>query len=353
MSRYKIGKSSSKSRRIPHRVWWLLLAVLVLGVVGSLVVRHKYDQALLPVSANQTTKLFTVAEGSSVKVIAANLEKDHLIRSAWAMELYIHSKELGTQLQAGTYAFAPSQGTRAIVTTLTKGKVSTRLITILPGERIDQVRAGLINESFAPADVDAALNPAQYIDLPVLSFMPANVTSLEGMLWPDSYQKDANTSVSVIIRESLVAMGQHLTPDVQQAFASENLTIYQGLIVTSIVTQEVNKPADQTQAAQVFLLRLKQGIMLGSDVTAFYGSQTAGKGQDVTYDSPYNTRLHSGLPPTPISTITANALNATAHPANTDWLFFVAGDDGTTYFSHTQAEHDALTQKYCHKLCSP
>ena len=352
MQRYHVRKGAALRRRVPRRIWWLLATLVALGVAGSLIVRHQYDQALRPVSTDQTTSLFTVDTGSTVKQISENLQKDHLIRSAWAMQLYIHSKELGSELQAGTYAFSPSAGTRSIVTTLTKGKVSTRLITILPGERIDQVRASLINEGYAPADVDAALNPAKYVDLPVLSFMPASVTSLEGMLWPDSYQKDANTSVSVIIRESLVAMGQHLTPDVQQAFASENLTIYQGLIVTSIVTQEVNKPADQTQAAQVFLLRLKQGIMLGSDVTAFYGSQTAGKGQDVTYDSPYNTRLHSGLPPTPISTITANALNATAHPASTDWLFFVAGDDGTTYFSRTQAEHDTLTQKYCHKLCN-
>jgi UPF0755 protein len=222
----------------------------------------------------------------------------------------------------------------------------------LPGRRIDQVRAGLINDGFAPADVDKALDPTQYADLPVIAYKPLSVNNLEGLLWPDSYQKDASTSVSVIIRESLVAMGEHLTPEVKQAFANENLTPYEGLILTSIVTQEVNKPADQPQAAQVFLTRLKQGMMLGSDVTAFYGSQTAGKGQDVTYDSPYNTRLHTGLPPTPISTITGNALNAMTHPANTDWLFFVAGDDGTTYFSHTQAAHDELTQKYCHKLCN-
>jgi UPF0755 protein len=65
----------------------------------------------------------------------------------------------------------------------------------------------------------------------------------------------------------------------------------------------------------------------------------------------HNTRIHTGLPPTPISNITESSLNAIAHPAGTDWLFFVTGDDGTTYFSKTAAEHEALAAKYCHKLC--
>jgi UPF0755 protein len=121
--------------------------------------------------------------------------------------------------------------------------------------------------------------------------------------------------------------------------------------LASIITQEVNKPAEQAQAAQVFLTRIKMGVMLGSDPTAKYGSIIAGRSPSLTYDSPYNTALHTGLPPGPISTVTLSALNATTHPAATDWLYFVAGDDGTTYFSKTLDEHQALTDKYCHKLC--
>jgi UPF0755 protein len=91
--------------------------------------------------------------------------------------------------------------------------------------------------------------------------------------------------------------------------------------------------------------------MLGSDVTARYGAISAGKAPSLSYDSPYNTLLHPGLPPTPISTISISALAAAAHPAPTNWLYFVTGDDGTTYFSTNLKDHQALTQKYCHKLC--
>lgn len=349
MAAYIIGKKRSF---LPKRVWWLIGVLIVLAIVGMVVARHVYTSGLNPVSYSQQTQIFTVKQGSSVKQIAGNLEDAHLIRSAWAFELYIHSKDLAAKLQAGTYAFSPSEGTEDIVSIMTRGRVATQLITILPGRRIDEIRADLINYGFAPEAVDKALDPAQYADLPALAFKPADVTTLEGLLWPDSWYKDASTSPTYIIRESLTAMGDHMTPDVQAAFAAQNLTVYRGLTLASIVVQEVNKPADQAMAAQVFLSRLKAGSVLGSDVTAKYGAVIVGRSpNDLSYDSPYNTHIHPGLPPSPISTITLNGLNAAAHPANTNWLYFVAGDDGTTHFAANLQDHQANVQKYCHKLC--
>ena len=349
MRRYHVTKGGRS--RVPKRIWWLLTALISLVVIGVLISRQVYDNDLAPVSDSQQRQIFTVEKGSTVKEIAVDLEDAHLIRSAWAFQLYVHSKELNTQLQAGTYALSPSQSTPDIVTTLTHGKVATKLVTILPGRRIDQVRADLINAGFAPAAVDRALDPAQYRDLPALAYKPDHVNTLEGLLWPDSYQKQPDTDPAVIIRESLVAMGERLTPDVQAAFAAQGLTTYQGLILTSTVGQEVSKPGDQAQAAQVFLKALKIGMMLGSDSTTKYGAIAAGQRPNLNHDSPYNTLVHTGLPPTPISTISISSLHAATHPAATDWLYFVSGDDGTTYFSKTIEEHEALTQKYCHELC--
>lgn len=341
----------AKRHRFPRRVWWLLAGLIVALLAGIVLARHIYYVQLRPVSADQRTQIFIVETGSTVKQIADNLEKAKLIRSAWALELYSHSKELGNQVKAGTYALSPSQGTTSIMTTLTKGKVTTRLVTILPGRRIDQVRADLINSGFSPTAVDSALQPAQYGDLPVMAFKPAGVNTLEGLLWPDSFQKNPDTDPSVIVRESLTEMGEHLTPDVQAQFAAEGLTTYQGVTLASIIIQEVGKPSDQTQVAQVFLSRLKSNATLGSDVTARYGSIEAGLSPSLTYDSPYNTLIHTGLPPTPISTISTNSLYAATHPAATNWLYFVAGDNGTTYFSTNLQDHQAQTQQYCHKLC--
>jgi UPF0755 protein len=327
-----------------------LAIIAVLGIV--LETRHLYIQGLGPVSDSQKTQIFNIKSGATVKSIASDLESQHLIKSAWALRVYAHGRGLESKFQAGTYALSPNQGTISIVRTLTKGKVSSGLVTILPGRRIDQVRADLINDGFSPADVDKALDPTQYADLPVLGLKPANVNNLEGLLWPDSWDKDTTTPPSYIIRQSLMAMGDHLTPDVQAAFAAEGLTPYQGLTLASVVVQEVNNPTDQTQAAQVFLRRLREGSLLQSDVTARYGAIAAGLAPSLTYDSPYNTHLHRGLPPTPISSVNQTSLDAVAHPANTDWLYFVTGDDGTTYFAGTLQQHEANVHKYCHKLCS-
>jgi peptidoglycan lytic transglycosylase G len=339
-------------RLVPLWVWWLLGGLIVLISAGVLLTHHIYDRDLSAVNTDPTTKIFTINRGSSVEQIANNLQRSHLIRSAWAFQLYVRGHGLNDQLQAGTYALSASQDTPSIVNTLTKGKVATKLVTILPGRRIDQVRADLINDGFSPTSVDQALNPAQYASLPVMAFKPASVITLEGLLWPDSFQKSSATSPSTIIRESLVEMGRQLTPDVQATFANEGLNTYQGLILASIVEQEVSKPTDQSQAAQVFMSRLKAGTTLGSDVTARYGAIEAGLSPSLSYDSPYNTLIHTGLPPTPISTVSPNSLAAAEHPAATNWLYFVTGDNGTTYFSTNLQDHEAQVQQYCHKLCS-
>lgn len=342
---------SNKKSRVPRKVWWIVLVFVGLALVGTVVARQLYDRGLGPVSNSQQSQIFTVESGDTVKQVAVRLENEHLIRSAWAFQLYTHSKNVSDKIQAGTYALSPSQGTPEIVTILTQGKVTTKLVTILPGRRIDQVKADLINSGFQPAAVEKALNPANYSDLPALAFKPSNVNTLEGLLWPDSFQKQPDTEPSVIIRESLVEMGQQLTPDVQAAFAAEGLTTYQGIILASIVLQEVNKPADQAQAAQVFMARLKAGMTLDSDATARYGAIQAGYAPSLDYDSAYNTYKNPGLPPTPISTINASSLAAAAHPASTNWLYFVSGDDGITYFSTNLQDHEALTKQHCHKLC--
>ncbi len=354
MTSYKANHSKSgRARRGFLRPVGLALLVFAVSLAVALVAgRLVYSRDLRPVSNDQQTRIITIKPGSGVTQIAEQLAAAHLIKSAWALQLYAHAHGASAKFQAGSYALAPNAGIPQIVTTLTQGRTTTRLITILPGRRIDQLQADLINDGFSPEDVVRALKPAQYADVPIMKLVPPTTATLEGLLWPDSYQKDATTGPDYIVREALQAMTEHLTPSVIADLNAHGLSPYQGLTLASIVEQEVSKPTDRAQAAQVFLSRLKAGSALGSDPTAFYGSYIAGQMPNLSYDSPYNTLQRKGLPPTPISTISEGSLAATAKPAGTDWFYFVAGDDGTTYFSKTLAEHEALTAKYCHKLCS-
>ncbi|MET0779270.1 MAG: endolytic transglycosylase MltG [Candidatus Saccharimonadales bacterium] len=345
--------SRPPKRRLVKKLVVVGIVMVVLLVGATAAVRYTYFQNLKPVStSSQQAQRITVEKGATVDQIAKQLKDAGLIRSTWAFRLYVSSKEVREQLEAGTYMLEASQSLPEIVSQLTHGKVATDLVTIIPGQRIDQIRTTLENYGFSKAAVDVALNPATYAGNPVLVDKPSTVTTLEGYIYPDSYQKNDSTTPQQIIEASLREMGQKLTPDLRAAFARQGISAYEGLILASIVEQEVSRQSDRAQAAQVFIKRLNIGMPLGSDVTAYYGALIAGKGKTLLYDSPYNTRLHAGLPPTPISNVSASTLDAVAHPAATDYLYFVAGDDGVTHFTHTVQEHEAAAAQYCHKLCS-
>jgi UPF0755 protein len=325
-----------------------LVLLLVLVTIG---VWRYYEETLKPVNANASAETITIDSGASPSVIASLLHDKGIIRSAWTFEAYVRREGIGAALQAGTYSLSGRQSVQDIAAQLSHGKVQAQLVTILPGQRLDQIEQSLVNDGFSKADVDAALQPAQYEGNAALVDKPTG-NSLEGYLYPDSFERTSNTKVATIVQESIAEMQAHLTPSIRQAFANEGLSTYQGIVLASIVAQEVNKPNDMAQAAQVFLKRISQHMPLGSDVTAMYGSRLAGQGTSLTYDSPYNTLLHTGLPPTPISNVNATALEAVAHPAATNWLYFVTGDNGTTYFSQTFEQQQQNTQQYCHKLCA-
>ena len=329
----------------------LLIGIAVAVAVSIVSVFAYYTLSLRPVSKANASQEITIPAGSTMTDIAHSLDKAGLIRHWWAFEWCVHLKNGEGYLMAGTYVLSPSQSTPDIASMLTHGKVSAKLVAILPGQRIDQVRQSLIDQGFSEASVDDALDPTQYEALPVLADKPVGA-SLEGYLYPESFEKSVNTTATDIIKDSLSQMAKQLTAERRAGFTTQGLSTYQAVILASIVEKEAVTTSDRAQVAQVFLSRLRNGMTLGSDVTAFYGSKLAGAGQSVTYDTPYNTRLHAGLPPTPVSNVSAASLDAVANPSSTNWLYFVAGDDGVVHFSQTLAEHERLTEQYCKKLCN-
>jgi UPF0755 protein len=345
---HRKGLSLSERRKIAI-VAGLLLIIAFFG--SAVLVRKAYQDNLKPLSSSNAGIVVTIEPGTAPGQIAVILKEKNVIRSDWAMEWYIRNHNLRDKLKAGTYLFKPSQSVPEIADAIASGDVATDLVTILPGRRLQQIRNDLIKAGFKPDNVDKALEPSQYSDNPALADKPEGA-SLEGYLYPESFEKTADTDASHIIKQSLDEMALHLTPDIRAAFNKEGLTVHQGVILASIVEQEVSNPTDRAMAAQVFLKRLEMNMPLGSDVTAFYGAIKAGHEPSVGFDSPYNTRIHAGLPKGPISNVSDSSLKAVAYPSDTQWLYFVAGDNGKTYFSKTLAEHEALTKKYCKKLCN-
>ena len=340
-----------------HKGLWakIIIALFVLAILltGSVIigVRRVYQNNLKPVASNQKSVTITIPPGYSLGDVASLLKKRGIIKSDWAFSQYVRDKQADADIKAGTYELSPSQSVQEIVSIITLGKIKTDLITILPGQRLSQVRAIFIGSGFSEASVEAAFKSDLYKNHPALVDKPSGA-NLEGYLYPDSFQRTSTTKPEDIIRESLDQMQKQLTPDIRAAINKQGLNVYQGIILASMVEQEANNTADRNRVAQVFLSRLHSDLRLESDVTAFYGAILAGQARSVTYESAYNTYLHDGLPVGPISNVSASSLHAVAYPANSNYLYFVAGDDGTVYFSQTLQEHQAQVDRYCKQNCA-
>ncbi len=342
------------SRKRKRRYLWLLLPlVIIVGLaIAGWSVRRSYMQAITARDpAIKQNSVVTVKTGATVQEVAQELESRQIIKKAWAFEWYIRSRNVRDKLQAGSFPLSPSMSVQEIVSTITQGKVATDLFTILPAQRLDQVESAFVKAGYTQDDVVKAFAPSLYADHPALTDKPKDA-SLEGYLYPESFQRTADTTAQTIVRASLDEMARALTPGVRAGITKQGITVHQGVVLASIVEKEVSSTNERAMAAQVFLLRIKKGIPLGSDVTAYYGADIVGLTHSVVTDTPYNTRIHAGLPPGPVGNVSSSSLKAVASPTNTDYLFFVSGDDGITRFSHTQKEHESLTKQYCKKLCA-
>lgn len=334
-----MAEKGSNKRKFTVLIGVIALFV-VLVVALAAVIRQSYQSNLRAVSSVSKTHVVTINPGATTTEVADNLKTKGAIRSDWAFEWYVRNNQLHDELKAGTYVINENQNVSEIVNILTSGKVATDLVTIVPGKRLDQVKQAFIESGFTAEQVEQALEPTQYAGHPALTDKPEGAT-LEGYLYPESFQKTAETTLKDIVALSLDEMQFRLTPEVRQAISKQGLTLHQGLILTSIVEREVSNPEDRAQVAQVFYKRINEGIRLQSNATDDYSK----------LDPKYNTYEIEGLPPGPVSNVTDSSLQAVAFPAQTDWLYFVSGDDKKTHFSKTLAEHEELIKRYCTTLC--
>ena len=228
--------------------------------------------------------------------------------------------------------------------------------TILPGETIFDVRAKLIKQGYSEAEADEALN--YNYDFGFLQGRPEGAT-LEGYLYGETYEFYEDSTATDIIRKFLEGMDKIISDNNLEArYAARGLSLYEGITLASIVQKEA-APRDQATVAQVFFSRMALGMSLGSDVTVSYAldkidplRQTYADNQAaLDVDSCYNTRKYRGLPCGPISNPSLSALVAVAEPTDTDYLFFLTGDDGMMYYSNTEYEHNQNAAAHCKELC--
>lgn len=329
---------------------------LFIGILGGVVVvmiaavAIWYMMALKPVRSDSgaTGTTFVYAKGTSLPELAAELESRKLIRSSTAFIWYVVLHGLRGGLQAGSYSLSPSDSTGEIVEAFHQGRVASDRLVVPEGATMAEIEELAIEQGISKADFDAALK-ASHTD-PVLASRPAGYTSLEGYLFPDTYDLVKPVNAADVVQKMLDNSSKKIAAtDSVPALAAQGLTLHQGLTLASIVEKEVSNPDDRKKVAQVFINRLKIRMPLQSDVTVIYAANLLNKGFDLQIDSLYNTYKYSGLPPGPMNNPSIESLQAVAHPAPNDYLYFVADKAGRTYYAKTLAEHDRNVAQYMNK----
>jgi UPF0755 protein len=322
-----------------RRTAWFGLA----GIAAVVALYIIYRIGLLPAASSGAPQEFHINTGDNAPAVATRLKDAGLIRSRNAWITYVNLHGLRPRLKVGVYLIAPNLSGEEIALRLASGHTVSKHLLVPEGYRLAQIEAAASDAGINKADFAATLKAPH--SQPFLAGKPADV-DLEGYLFPDSYQVNADTTAATLVNAMLDNFGKRVGPEYMQAFAAQGLSLHQGLTLASIVEREVNISADRPVVAQIFLKRLRIGMQLGSDVTAKYASDLLGVPFNVNIDSHYNTRRYTGLPPGPICSPGLGAMDAVAHPASTDYLFFLTGKDGKTYFAKTYAEHQQNIQKH-------
>lgn len=324
-----------------------LVALIILCVLGGFI---WYQAQLRPVNANKDSFIkVTIESGTGPNAIAKQLKDSGIIRSQEAFSLYTRISHTRDTLQAGTYRLSPSESTPQIVKHLVDGTVDTLTITFLPGATLAQNREVLIKAGYSAATVDEAL--AGTYSSPLFDTKPSG-GDLEGYIYGETYNFSSNATVEDILNRTFAQYEQVIQDnDLVAKFKTHGLTLYQGITLASIIQREA-VTGSEAQIAQVFYSRLALDMPLGSDVTYQYIADKTGVPRDPNLDSPYNTRVNTGLPPGPISVPGLASLKAVGDPAPGDYLFFLSGDDNLMYYSRTLDEHEANIKAHCQVKCS-
>ena len=289
---------------------------------------------------------FKVAPGSRFTRVAAELGAQGVVAQPRTWVLYARWKGLASSIKAGEYEIDPGTTARSLLEKLVSGQVLLHSFTIVDGWRAQELLAALRR------DPDIAVTP----DAPgqdLMSQLGAPGLDPEGQFLPETYRFPDGTPELEILRQAHVALVREL--DSAWATRDPALTLKNAtelLIVASIVQKESGVPQELPKIAGLYLHRLRIGMRLQADPSVIYGLGNHYDGQlhsvDLHTDGPYNTYVRAGLPPTPIALAGAAAIRATAHPENTDALYFVASpkDDGSHIFSATLEEQNAAVARY-------
>ncbi len=288
--------------------------------------------------------LFKVRGGATLSEVGGELKEKGFIRSKYFF-IVLNRFIFGGAVRAGTYEIGGNFTTLDIIRTLRGGRSLMRRVTIPEGSNIYEIsaileRRGIIRgATFLRACFDRAL----------LSRLGLKSRSFEGYLFPDTYMFSPGMTAESLVKV-MFRRFQKVFREVRRSASYKNKLSRNDLVkLASLIEEEARVAKERKYISSVFHNRLRMSMKLDCDPTVRYAvKRFRGRiyKRDLESDSPYNTYRHRGLPPTPISCPGRASLRAAMEPATTNFLFFVARNDGSHYFSERLATHNRAVQKF-------
>jgi UPF0755 protein len=319
-------------------------------VVRSFVAGRVSGEVDLAKDVRGETRPFVITRGETAGEIARHLESQGLVRSALAFEFVLYESEKENALQSGTYTVSPALTPRELARVFEKAPGDQTVLRVIDGWRLTEIAAAvekafpkITRESFITASVVGDRKNS------VLAGLDPK-TPLEGFLFPDTYFLRPDSSADQIVDTLLAQFEQRAGATLRVAAAARKVNVYDLVKLASIVEREARDRAESATIAGVYQNRLDIGMKLDADPTIQYaiGEWRELTLDDLKKDSPYNTYLNAGLPPTPICNPGQAALVGAAKPASHQFLYFVAKNDGSGghAFAKTLEEQEANRIKY-------
>ena len=324
----------------------ILTFLVVGGVLSGLVLYADYrafldERLTVPDQGIE----FDVSPGASIGAIAAELETRGVLRSAVYLRAYARLHGLASQIKTGEYLIAPGSTPRTLMEKLVAGRVIQYALTIVEGWTFRQ----MLDAVHSHDKLEATLKGLSGAEIMARLGHPGEHP--EGRFFPDTYHFPKGTSDLDFLRRAYDTMERKLREVWEQRTPDLPLDgPYQALILASIIEKETGLTGERREIAGVFVRRLRKGMLLQTDPTVIYGAGANFDGdlrrKDLETDTPYNTYVRKGLPPTPICLPGAESLAAAVDPAPGDALYFVARGDGSHVFTKTLKEHNRAVREY-------
>lgn len=335
--------SKNPSSRRPARHASLAVFVLLL-LAAFFVAATIVTRMLAPASPDKSARsvLVTVPAGANARSIGALLARRGLVRSATGFTLAARLDHVAGKMQAGHYELSPAMPPRQIALLIALGRTANDVVVIPEGFTIAQIARRLAGLHKANEQSFLSLARTQGRTFQISGFRPPD-DNLEGYLYPDTYRLPRGAGERAIITQMLQNFQARVLAPHAQDFAKASGGLPAVVTLASLVEREAEAGSERPHIASVLQNRLRIGMRLQCDASVQYAlpaHKTRLLFSDLRVNSPYNTYLHAGLPPTPICNPGLPSIEAALHPGVSEDLFYVARRGGHHIFSPTLAAHD-------------